>query len=165
MMTFLLFPPASTKWLAWHKDRKSPRDCLGRFVTFVVQSYFDILLHYVLSVTFCGAELSFDLSIKMSGEINSAIVWYEMLWRTIVLFPIFYLNQDLMKIFLVYGWDPAHFHIDYVAWLQHLSSFAYKNLVVTSPFWVWGPIGHASMQLPVFSWIGILNDYPRILIL
>ena len=30
-MTFLLFAPASTKWLGWHKDRKSRRDPLGRF--------------------------------------------------------------------------------------------------------------------------------------
>ena len=28
------------------------------FVTFIVQSYFDILLRYVLSVTFCGAVVS-----------------------------------------------------------------------------------------------------------
>ena len=30
-MTFLLFAPASTKWLGWRKDRTSPRDRLGRF--------------------------------------------------------------------------------------------------------------------------------------
>ena len=41
-------------------------------------------------------------------------------------------------------------------WVQHLSYFAYKNLFVTSPFQVWGPLGLASMQLPVFSWIGVL---------
>ena len=28
------------------------------YVTFIVQSYFDILLYYVLSVTFCGAFVS-----------------------------------------------------------------------------------------------------------
>ena len=55
MMTFLLFAPASAKWLGWRKDRKSRRDRLGRFWTFIVQSYFDTLLRYVLSVTFCGA--------------------------------------------------------------------------------------------------------------
>ena len=55
LMTFLLFPPASTRWLGWRKDRKSRRDRLGRFWTFIVQSYFDTLLRYVLSVTFCGA--------------------------------------------------------------------------------------------------------------
>ena len=31
MMTFLLFAPASTKWLGWRKDRKSRRDCSGGF--------------------------------------------------------------------------------------------------------------------------------------
>ena len=31
MMTFLLFAPASTKWLGWRKDRKSRRDRSGRF--------------------------------------------------------------------------------------------------------------------------------------
>ena len=31
MMTFLLFAPASMKWLGRRKDRTSPRDRLGRF--------------------------------------------------------------------------------------------------------------------------------------
>ena len=31
MMTFLLFAPASTKWLGWRKDRKSRGGRLGRF--------------------------------------------------------------------------------------------------------------------------------------
>ena len=31
MMTFLLFAPASTKWLGWRKDRKSRRSRSGRF--------------------------------------------------------------------------------------------------------------------------------------
>ena len=87
---------------------------------------------------------------SMSGESNSVIVWYEMLWRTIVLFPIFSLIQDLMKISFVYRWDQADFHSDYVTWLLHLSYYAYKNLVVTMPFWVWGPLGLASMQLSFF---------------
>ena len=52
MMTFLMFAPASTKWLGWRKDRKSRRDRSGR-LTFIVQSYFDTLLRY--AVTFCGA--------------------------------------------------------------------------------------------------------------
>ena len=30
------------------------------FVTFIVQSYFDTLLRYVLSVTFCGAVVLKD---------------------------------------------------------------------------------------------------------
>ena len=55
MMTFLLFAPASTKWLGWRKDRKSRRDRWVDFVTFIVQSYLDTLLRYVLSVAFCGA--------------------------------------------------------------------------------------------------------------
>ena len=100
-------------------------------------------------------KLTFLLK-SMSDESNSVIVWYEMLWRTIVLFPIFSLIQDLMKISFVYRWDQADFHSDYVTWLLHLSYYAYKNLVVTMPFWVWGPLGLASMQLLVFSWIGIL---------
>ena len=40
-MTFLLFVPEGTAQVD--------------FVTFIVQSYFDTLLRYVLSVTFCGA--------------------------------------------------------------------------------------------------------------
>ena len=43
-------------------------------------------------------------------------------------------------------------------WVQHLSYFGYKNLVVTSPFWVWGLLGLASMQLPVFSWINVFRS-------
>ena len=31
IMTFLLFAPASTKWLGWRKDRKFRRDRSGRF--------------------------------------------------------------------------------------------------------------------------------------
>ena len=56
MMTFLLFAPASTKWLGWPKHKKSRRNSLQYldFVTLIVQSYFDTLLRYVLSVTFCG---------------------------------------------------------------------------------------------------------------
>ena len=58
MMTFLLFAPASAKWLGWHKDRKSRRDRLGSFLSsFIVQSYFNTLLRYVLSATFCGAVI------------------------------------------------------------------------------------------------------------
>ena len=49
----------------------------------------------------------------------------------------------------------GRFSFDYFMWVQHLSYFGYKNLVVMSPFWVWGPLGLASMQLPVFSWIGV----------
>ena len=55
MMTFLLFAPASTKWLAWCKDRKSRRDRLGRRCDIYCAVIFpDTLLRYVLSVTFCG---------------------------------------------------------------------------------------------------------------
>ena len=49
MMTFLLFAPASTKWLGWRKDRKSWTDRLGRFCDIFTP------LRYVSSVTFCGA--------------------------------------------------------------------------------------------------------------
>ena len=57
MMTFLLFAPVSTKWLGWRKTQKVPKGPLtiGRFVTLIVQSYFDTLLRCVLWVTFCGA--------------------------------------------------------------------------------------------------------------
>ena len=56
MMTFLLFTPASTKWLGWRKTQKIPKGPLtvGRFCDILMQSYFDPLLYYVLSVTFCG---------------------------------------------------------------------------------------------------------------
>ena len=51
-MTFLLFAPASTKWLDdVYKDRKSGRDRSHNF---------DTLLRYVLSVTFCGADACFE---------------------------------------------------------------------------------------------------------
>ena len=51
MMTFLLFAPASTKWLGWRKDRKFRRDRSGRFCDDLLCT----LSRYVLSVTFCGA--------------------------------------------------------------------------------------------------------------
>ena len=56
MMTFLLFAPASTKWLGWRKTQKIPKEQLtiGGFCD-IVQSHFDTLLRYVLSVTFCGS--------------------------------------------------------------------------------------------------------------
>ena len=60
--------------------------------------------------------------------------------------------------FLLFRWDPADFHFDCFMWVQHLSYFAYKNLVVTPPFWVWGSLGLASMQLPVFFWIGVFSE-------
>ena len=43
MMTFLLFTPASERWVD--------------FVTLIVQSHFNTLLRYVLSVTFRGAAV------------------------------------------------------------------------------------------------------------
>ena len=51
---------------------------------------------------------------------------------------------------LVYRWDPADFHFDYLIGLPHLQ----ESCCYTSPFWLWGSLGLASMQLPVFSWIG-----------
>ena len=45
MITLLLFAPPSTKWLGWRKTQKA----------YNRTSYFDTLLRYVLSVTFCGA--------------------------------------------------------------------------------------------------------------
>ena len=55
MMTFLLFAPASTNG----QDDVKTEDPEGTayqvdFVTFIVQSYLDTLLRYVLLVTFCG---------------------------------------------------------------------------------------------------------------
>ena len=46
MMTFLLFAPASTRWLGWRKDRKSRRDRLGRLCDIYCQSYF-VLLRFI----------------------------------------------------------------------------------------------------------------------
>ena len=65
MMTFLLFAPASTKWLGWRKTQKIPRGPLtiGRFCDINCASYFDTLLRYVLSVTFRGAGV-----IKVMGQ-------------------------------------------------------------------------------------------------
>ena len=42
MMTFLLFAPASTRWLRWRTDRKSWRDRLGRFCDI----YCTVILRY-----------------------------------------------------------------------------------------------------------------------
>ena len=54
MITFLLFAPASTKWLDDVKTENPEGTAQVDFVTFIaVQSYFDTLLCYV--VTFCGA--------------------------------------------------------------------------------------------------------------
>ena len=47
MMTFLLFAPASTKWLAWSKDRFVDIFKVD-FVTFIVQSYLDTLSCYMI---------------------------------------------------------------------------------------------------------------------
>ena len=47
-MMFLLFVPASRKWLGRRKDRKPLWTALVDFVTFIVQTYFNTLLHYVL---------------------------------------------------------------------------------------------------------------------
>ena len=50
MMTFLLFALARTT--------ENPKGTAQvDFVTFIVQSYFDTLLRYVLPVTFCGAAV------------------------------------------------------------------------------------------------------------
>ena len=57
MMTFLLFAPASKRWLGWRKTENPEGTAKVDFVTFIVQSYFDTLLRYVLSVTFCGAAV------------------------------------------------------------------------------------------------------------
>ena len=46
MMTFLLFAPASTKWLARSKDRFVDIFKVD-FVTFIVQSYLDTLSRYM----------------------------------------------------------------------------------------------------------------------
>ena len=46
MMTFLLFAPASTRWLGWRKDRKSRRDRLDRLCDIYCQSYF-VLLRFI----------------------------------------------------------------------------------------------------------------------
>ena len=56
-MTFLLFAPASTKWL---KDD----------VTLIVQSYFDTLRLYVLSVTFCGVVV---MKVMDHNRINNSV--------------------------------------------------------------------------------------------
>ena len=48
-MTFLLFTPGSERWVD--------------FVTLIVQSQFDALFHYVLSVTFRGAAV-----LKVMGQ-------------------------------------------------------------------------------------------------
>ena len=55
MMTFLLFAPASKRWLGWRKDRKYRRDLLlGIFCDIYYTVILQSLLRYVSSVTFCG---------------------------------------------------------------------------------------------------------------
>ena len=55
-MTFLLFAPASTKWLGYDVKTENPEGTAQvGFVTFIVQPHFDTLLRFVLSVTFFGA--------------------------------------------------------------------------------------------------------------
>ena len=58
MMTFLLFAPASTKWLAWSKDRFVDIFKVD-FVTFIVQSYLNTLSRYMIffSVSVCQVYL------------------------------------------------------------------------------------------------------------
>ena len=56
-MTFLLFAPASKRWLERRKTENPEWTDKVDFVTFIVQSHFDTLLRYVLSVTFCGAAV------------------------------------------------------------------------------------------------------------
>ena len=56
MMTFPLFMPASTRWFGLCKTENPEGTDEVDFVTFIVQSDFDTLLCYELSVTFCGAS-------------------------------------------------------------------------------------------------------------
>ena len=57
MMTFLLFAPASTRWLGWRKTQKIPKEQLtiSRFCDINCTVILRTLLRYVLSVTFLGA--------------------------------------------------------------------------------------------------------------
>ena len=71
---------------------------------------------------------------------SSVIVWSEMLWTTIVLFPIFYLIQDLMKIFCYVGEIRPIFASIILYGCSTCLILLFKNLVVTSPFWAWGPL-------------------------
>ena len=57
MMMFLLFVPTSKRWLGWHKIENPEGITYVDFVTFIVQSYFDTLLHYILSVSFRRAAV------------------------------------------------------------------------------------------------------------
>ena len=61
MMTFVLFAPASTRWLGWRKDRKSRRDRLGRF---------------------CDIYCTFILRHSFALRVISDILWWEQLfWK------------------------------------------------------------------------------------
>ena len=65
MMTFLLFALASTKWLGWRETQKTLKGPLtiGTFGDIIVQSYFNTLLRYALSVTFCEAVVMGDIGV------------------------------------------------------------------------------------------------------
>ena len=56
MIMFLLFAPASTKWLGWRKDRKSRRDRLGRS-------------------KFCGIYCAVILGYSFGLRVISDILW------------------------------------------------------------------------------------------
>ena len=74
-MTFLLFAPASTKWLQDDVKTENPEGTTQvDFVTFIVQSYFDTLLRY--AVTFCGAVVLKIMDQKTSlsaGEVKRCV--------------------------------------------------------------------------------------------
>ena len=52
-MTFLLFAPASTKWLGWRKTKKIPKEelTIGRFCDI----YCAMILRYYFGLSVCGA--------------------------------------------------------------------------------------------------------------
>ena len=57
MITFLLFTPASKRWLGWRKTENARRDRLGWFCYSCCTVILRYSLRYVLSVTFCGAAV------------------------------------------------------------------------------------------------------------
>ena len=61
MIMFLLFAPASTYGQDDVKKENPEGTPQVDFVTFIVQSSFDTLLRYVLSVTFSGAVVSVEV--------------------------------------------------------------------------------------------------------
>ena len=104
MMTFLLFAPASKRWLGWRKTANPEETAKVDFVTFIVQSYFDTLLRYVLSVTFCGAAVLKVMNEKTlvkrrwSYKVPPTVYIYKHPWRVFYVLSVTFCGAAVLKV-------------------------------------------------------------------